>query len=224
MTEQDLNLAEAVPRPAVFFDRDNTLIINNGYLGDPEKVVLMPGAADAVAAARSLGFAVVTISNQSGVARGMFDEGAVQSVDQRMDELLVQANPHATIDLHLYCPYHPDAVVAKYRQESDLRKPAPGMILLAAKQLGLDLTRSWVIGDGHRDIEAGIRAGCKTILFIPLAVKQSAAGEDSNSVPYCRVSDLRAAMIFIRNKLELESYSEKDEQRTDPKTQNEERR
>jgi len=175
MTEPDLNLAKAMAGPAVFFDRDNTLIINDGYLGDPEKVVLMPGAADAVAGARSLGFAVVTISNQSGVARGMFDEAAVQAVDQRMDDLLLQANPDARIDLHLYCPYHPEAVIEEYRQESELRKPSPGMILLAAKQLDLDLSKSWVIGDGIRDVEAGIRAGCRTILFTPPNVPQSPA-------------------------------------------------
>ena len=75
-------------RPAVFFDRDNTLIVSDGYLGDPEKVVLMDGAADAVARARQLGFATVIVSNQSGVARGMFEEDAVHAVNERIDEML----------------------------------------------------------------------------------------------------------------------------------------
>jgi D-glycero-D-manno-heptose 1,7-bisphosphate phosphatase len=184
-------------RPAVFFDRDNTLIINDGYLDDPARVVLMPGAADAVARARLLGFMVVTISNQSGVARGMFDEAAVQAVDQRMDELLRSDNPRAQIDMHMYCPFHPDAVVAEYRKESELRKPAPGMILLAASQLNLDLKQSWVIGDGHRDIEAGIRAGCKTILFVPPDVSQSSAaiGEQAKTIHV--VQSLSAAIEII---------------------------
>ena len=192
-----------MPRPAVFFDRDNTLIINDGYLRDPAKTALMSGAAAAVARARRLGFAVVTISNQSGVARGMFDESAVQAVNRRMDELLLADDPAARIDLHVYCPFHPDALVADYRKESDLRKPAPGMILLAAKQLDLDLPGSWVIGDALRDIEAGVAAGCRTILFVPPNVPQSghAAGEQAALSDHI-VSDLKIAMDVIEENSE----------------------
>src|SRR3954464_9299439 len=150
-------------RPAVFFDRDNTLIVGNEYLGDPEKVVLMPGAADAVSRARALGYATVIFSNQSGVARGMFDESAVRNVNRRVEERLLEANENAVIDRQEFCPYHPDAVVERYRKESDLRKPKAGMILKAAEMLALDLSRSWVIGDAPRDIEAGHAAGCRTI-------------------------------------------------------------
>jgi D-glycero-D-manno-heptose 1,7-bisphosphate phosphatase len=163
----------AMARPAVFFDRDNTLIINDGYLGDPARVILMPGAAPAIARARQLGYAVVTVSNQSGVARGLFDQDAVRAVDQRMDELLQLDDPDAIIDLHIYCPFHPQAVVAEYRRDSDLRKPAPGMLVLAAKKLDLDLNKSWLIGDAIRDIEAGQAAGCRTILFQPPDVPAS---------------------------------------------------
>jgi D-glycero-D-manno-heptose 1,7-bisphosphate phosphatase len=189
-------IMQRAARPAIFFDRDNTLIINDGYLGDPAKVVLMPGAADAVAHARALGFAVVTISNQSGVARGLFDESAVQAVDRRMDELLQIANPQAKIDLHLYCPFHPEAAVPAYRRESELRKPAPGMILLAAQQLQLDVPRSWVIGDGHRDVEAGKRAGCRTILFVPEGVPMSKAANGESAAEFS-TADLMDAMRLI---------------------------
>ena len=187
-----------MPCPAIFFDRDNTLIINDGYLGDPTKVVLMPGAADAVARARSLGFAVVVISNQSGIARGMFDEAAVKAVDQRMAELLLADNLQAKIDLHLYCPYHPDAAVPAYRRESDLRKPSPGMILLAAEKLGLDLPASWVIGDAPRDVEAGKRAGCRTILFVPENISVSPATK-SHQLMACDgvVSSLKDSLDHI---------------------------
>ncbi len=187
-----------MPKPAIFFDRDNTLIINDGYLGDPAKVILMPGAAGALARAKSLGYIVVTISNQSGVARGMFDEAAVQAVDKRMDELLLAGNPQAKIDLHLYCPYHPDAVVSAYKKESDLRKPTPGMILAAAEQLDLDLKASWVIGDGHRDIEAGQRAGCRTILFVPTDVPQSEAATGKSAADFV-VNSLTDAVERIAN-------------------------
>ena len=152
-------------RAAVFFDRDNTLIANDGYLGDPNGVVLVHGAADAIARARALGYAIVVFSNQSGVARGMFTEEAVHAVNQRLDEMLLDENPHAVIDRHEFCPYHRDATVERYRQDSDLRKPKPGMILQAERQLALDLPRSWVIGDAPRDIDAGKAAGCRTILL-----------------------------------------------------------
>jgi D-glycero-D-manno-heptose 1,7-bisphosphate phosphatase len=112
-------------RPAVFFDRDNTLIACDEYLGDPAKVELVDGAAAAVAKARQLGYATVVISNQSGVARGYFSEQAVHAVNERLDEMLRDANGKAIIDRHEFCPFHPEASIEKYRSESPLRKPAP---------------------------------------------------------------------------------------------------
>src|SRR5207249_1472708 len=156
-----------------FFDRDNTLIACDDYVGDPDKVTLIDGAADAVARAKDLGYATVIISNQSGVARGMFDESAVHLVNQRLDEMLRDVNAKAIIDRHEFCPFHPEATVEKYRQDSPLRKPAPGMLLAAADAMGLDLERSWLIGDAPRDIEAGHAAGCRTILFTDPSLKSS---------------------------------------------------
>ncbi|MGB7159821.1 MAG: HAD family hydrolase, partial [Tepidisphaeraceae bacterium] len=187
-------------RPAVFFDRDNTLIVSDGYLGDPERVVLMDGAADAIARARSLGFATVVVSNQSGVARGMFDEEAVHAVNERMDRMLADQNRHAVIDRHEFCPYHPDATVERYRQDSDLRKPRAGMILEAAEKLALDLSRSWLIGDAPRDIEAGRAAGCRTILFTPSGVAASPAASASapaDAQPDHSVTSLIDAIEYI---------------------------
>src|SRR4051812_40283579 len=142
-------------RPAVFFDRDNTLIASDGYLGDPAKVIPVAGAADAIARARRLGYAVVVFSNQSGVARGMFTEEDVQAVNARMAELLLAENGDAVIARHEFCPSPPAGPVDVYARESDRRKPKPGMILAAANKLALDLERSWVIGDAARDVEAG---------------------------------------------------------------------
>jgi D-glycero-D-manno-heptose 1,7-bisphosphate phosphatase len=185
-------------RRAVFFDRDNTLIVSDGYLGDPDKVVLMEGAAAAIARARELGFATVIVSNQSGVARGMFDEDAVHAVNARMDEMLIAENPHAVIDRHEFCPYHPDATVERYRQDSDLRKPGCGMIRHAAEALALDLPRSWLIGDAPRDIEAGKNAGCRTILFTPPGVTASPAASAESSVqPDHVVTSLKDAIDYI---------------------------
>jgi D-glycero-D-manno-heptose 1,7-bisphosphate phosphatase len=187
-------------RPALFFDRDNTLIINDGYLGDPAGVRLMDGAADAIALARQLGFVVVTVSNQSGVARGLFGEDAVHAVNAAMDALLQAANPMAIIDRHEFCPFHPQAVVASYRLDSDLRKPKPGLLLRAAAALNLDLSQSWLIGDAPRDIEAGKAAGCRTILFQPRQIPASAAaGGLGNIVPDATASSLGEAMQIIRH-------------------------
>lgn len=185
-------------RPAVFFDRDNTLIVNEGYLGDPAKVVLVEGAAEAVARVRSLGYAVVAFSNQSGVARGMFNEDDVHRVNTRLDELLADALPHAVIDRHEFCPFHPEGTVAEYAVESDLRKPKPGMIFQAAEKLALDLSRSWVVGDAPRDIESGKAAGCRTIWYKDTRLPQSmAARELMLTVPDAVVSSLKEATDVI---------------------------
>jgi D-glycero-D-manno-heptose 1,7-bisphosphate phosphatase len=185
-------------RAAVFFDRDNTLIANDGYLGDPNGVVLVHGAADAIARARAMGYAIVVFSNQSGVARGLFTEEAVHAVNHRLDEMLQDENPHAVIDRHEFCPYHRDAEVEAYRQDSDLRKPKPGMILQAERQLALDLPRSWVIGDAPRDIDAGKAAGCKTILVTnpTLAASPTSLQIGENNADY-EVRTLAEAMEVI---------------------------
>ena len=185
-------------RAAVFFDRDNTLIANDGYLGDPKGVVLVDGAAEAVARARALGFAVVVFSNQSGVARGMFSEEAVHAVNQRLDEMLLDENPQAVIDRHEFCPYHPQASVDRYRQDSDLRKPKPGMILQAERQLALDLGRSWVVGDAPRDIDAGRAVGCRTILVSHTSLPASPASwEQGQGKPDFEVRSLHEALDVI---------------------------
>jgi D-glycero-D-manno-heptose 1,7-bisphosphate phosphatase len=185
-------------RPAIFFDRDNTLVVGNDYLGDPDDVVLMPGAADAVSRARALGYATVVVSNQSGVARGMFAEADVRAVNSRMEDYLREENPNAIIDRQEFCPFHPEATIEKYRRESDLRKPKPGMIKKAADLLALDLNRSWLIGDAPRDIEAGQAAGCRTILFQPTGVEASPAAEaELKQEPDFVCSTLKDAMDYI---------------------------
>jgi D-glycero-D-manno-heptose 1,7-bisphosphate phosphatase len=185
-------------RPAVFFDRDNTLIVSDGYLGDPAQVMLVDGAADAVAKARQYGFKVFTISNQSGVARGMFDEATVRAVNARMDEMLQRANGSALIQTHEYCPHHPEATVESYRLDCEDRKPRPGMIKRLAQKYNLDLGRSWIVGDAPRDIEAGKAAGCRTILFTdPNLPTSPSASEQSSVTPDYTVSSLREAVNII---------------------------
>lgn len=168
-------------RPAVFFDRDNTLIVGHDYIGDPARVELVSGAPAAVAKCRQMGFAVVVVSNQSGVARGMFTEDDVRACNRKLDALLLASNGGAVIDRHEYCPYHPEAKVEKYRQDSFLRKPKPGMILAAAEAMALDLANSWVVGDAPRDIAAGKAAGCRAILIVDERLTPSPAALETGA-------------------------------------------
>jgi D-glycero-D-manno-heptose 1,7-bisphosphate phosphatase len=196
-------------RPAVFFYRDNTLIVSDGYLGDPDSVVLVDGAADLVARVRRLGYAAVTFSNQSGVARGLFTEQDVHRVNSRLDELLLDHDAAAVIDRHEFCPHHPEAAVPRYRQASEFRKPSPGMIYQAARQLGLDLGRSWVVGDAPRDIEAGRAAGCRTILFKdPTLPASPAAAEPMSVEPDFVAGSLREVAELIENNPPAEEPAE----------------
>jgi hypothetical protein len=122
----------------------------------------------------------------------------VQAVNRRLDHLLEEQNPAAIIDRHEYCPFHPDAVVEKYRQQSDLRKPKPGMIHRAALAMDLDLPASWVIGDAPRDIEAGHAAGCRTILVRNPALSPSPDAGGGNGVdPDETVKNLAQALDVI---------------------------
>ncbi len=181
---------------AVFMDRDNTIIANDGYLGDPAGVKLLPGAATAIASLRRLGYRIVVVSNQSGVARGLFDEAAVKAVNDEMCRQL-KRQADALVDAIYYSPHHPDAPVAEYRQDHPWRKPKPGMLLHAAGELNLDLAQSWMIGDQPRDVDAGAAAGCRTILLgnEPTAV----AGGDGEAKPDFVVASLAdAARIIVR--------------------------
>ena len=143
---------------AVFLDRDNTIIHNDGDLGDPKEVRLIQGAASAIASLRGLGYLIVIVTNQGGVARGKYGVEDVDKVHEKITQL-VHDNAGAKIDRFYFCPYHPLGTVEKYTREHPWRKPQPGMLLQAAKDLHIDMEQSWMIGDALRDIEAGAAAG-----------------------------------------------------------------
>lgn len=149
---------------AVFFDRDNTLIEDPGFIDHPDQVKLLPGVVETLRRVRACGHKIVIVSNQSGIARGLFTEEQLARVHDRFRDLLVEQG--VTVDAIYYCPYldGEEAVVEKYRRDSNLRKPQPGMLLEAARKLDLDLAQSWLIGDRPTDIEAGAAAHCRTIL------------------------------------------------------------
>lgn len=174
-------------RKAVFLDRDDTLIDDMDYSADPARVRLKPGALDALRRLREAGYFLVMVTNQSGIARGRFTEAELAACHRHMQEML--ACNSARLDAIYYCPYldGPDAVVAAYRRDSDMRKPRPGMLLQAAREHDIDLKASWMVGDAPRDVEAGRAAGCGTILL----ATSNAAGAD-----YV-VADLFAAVDVI---------------------------
>ncbi|QDU33518.1 D-glycero-beta-D-manno-heptose-1,7-bisphosphate 7-phosphatase [Poriferisphaera corsica] len=150
---------------AVFLDRDDTLIHNSGDLGDPADVELIQGAASAIASLRGLGYKIVVVTNQGGVARGKYTESDVDAVHQRLSELLEEQTSGAKVDQYYYCPYHPQGLVEEYKHEHPDRKPAPGMLLRGAEDLELDLSSCWMVGDQMRDVQAGAAAGTRTILI-----------------------------------------------------------
>lgn len=143
--------------PAVLLDRDGTLIEERHYLSDPEQVALLPGAAAAIRRLRHQGFRMVLVTNQSGVARGYFDEDVVERVHLRLAELLAARG--ARLDHVVHCPHHPD-----HGPPCHCRKPAPGMAEAAREALDLDLGASWVIGDKLCDVELARNVGAKPIL------------------------------------------------------------
>ncbi len=152
-------------KAAIFWDRDDTLIADPGYLDDPDRVELLPGAAEAVRRLAEAGFENIIVTNQSGVARGLFTEATLSKIHDRVRELFSESG--ATIDAIYYCPYLPgdEAVVDSYRRDSDMRKPKPGMLLRASLERKIDLVASWSIGDSVRDAQAGRAAGTRTIVI-----------------------------------------------------------
>ena len=148
---------------AIFLDKDGTLIKDVPHNVDPDLVELSDGAGDGLHLLQQRGYRLFVISNQPGVAKGLFAEIALEPVEIRIAELLSQEQ--VVLDGFYYCPHHPDGVVEGYAIDCDCRKPMPGLLLRAAREHGIDLSRSWMVGDILNDIEAGSRAGCKTVLI-----------------------------------------------------------
>ena len=149
-------------RPAVFLDRDGTLIEEAGYLDRLERIVFFPYSVDAVRLLNRANLAVVIVTNQAGVARGIFPESFVAEAHAHVRDRLDAGG--ARIDAFYYCPHHPDGSVEAYRRSCECRKPGDAMLRRAAAELDLDLARSVVVGDRWHDIEAGKRAGTKALL------------------------------------------------------------
>lgn len=153
----------AAGRRAVFVDRDGVLIRDVDHLTSASEIEILGGVPEALRRLRAAGWAVVVVTNQSVVARGLVTEDRLREIHRALETQLGERG--AALDAIYYCPHHPEGAVAAYRAVCDCRKPAPGMLLRAAAELGIDLRESVMVGDAPSDIEAGRRAGCRTVLL-----------------------------------------------------------
>jgi histidinol-phosphate phosphatase family protein len=148
-------------RPGVLLDRDGTIIVDHGYVGSVDRVEFIDGAVESIAAFNRARLPVAVVTNQSGVARGLYDLDDVGAVHRHIAEHLAKHGAH--VDLFLFCPYHPDGVVDAFARTSEDRKPGPGLAKAAAAALNLDLTVSWVVGDRSEDIGLAEAVGARAV-------------------------------------------------------------
>ncbi len=167
---------------AVFLDRDGTVNVEVGYLRDVADLRLIDGAGAAIRLLNEAGLKVVLVTNQSGVARGYFTESMVHDAHERLDRMLREEG--ARIDAVYYCPHHPTAGTSSYTVACDCRKPGTGLIDRAARDLDIDVKKSFVVGDKWSDVELGQRAGAHSIL-----VQSGFAPDDPGNIRPGHISD-----------------------------------
>jgi len=184
---------------AVFLDRDGTIIEEVGYLDRPERVEFFPWTIDAIRVLNRADLAVVLVSNQSGIARGFFTDAVVDTVHQRMDDMLSAGG--ARIDAYYYCPHHPDGSVAELAKVCDCRKPARGLVDRAVAEFGVDPARSFVVGDRWLDIGLARTVGARGVL-VRTGYGEREEGKPPNGMEADAIVDnLIAASSWILNNL-----------------------
>ena len=183
-------------RPAVFLDRDGTINREVHYLSRPQDVELLPGAAQAIARLNAAGFWVVVVSNQSGLARGYFDEGDLALVQLELNRRLKAAG--ARVDAWYFCPHHPEGAVADLALACDCRKPGIGLIRQAAEEIDLTLAGSFMVGDRLLDVTCGRRAGLTSILV--RSGHDDGPPASAEQEPHFVAPDLAAAVEWILNR------------------------
>ena len=178
---------------AIFLDKDGTLIENVPYNVNLDLITLTWQAGAALQLFRQMGFALFVVSNQAGVAKGLFTESSLDAVQHRIAEMLAQYG----VVLHgfYYCPHSPDGTVLPYAVPCTCRKPRPGMLHRASHEHGIDLSRSWMIGDILDDVEAGRRAGCRSVLIDN--GNETEWHKSELRTPHLVVPDLYAAALAI---------------------------
>ena len=171
---------------AVFLDRDGTIMEDSNYVGNVERVLVIPGAAVALRRLQEAGYKLFIITNQSGVGRGYFTSEAVESIHAHLDEYFGKHGVH--FDHYYVCPHHPE-------DNCDCRKPKPKFLLDAAREYGLDLAGSFMVGDRSSDIQVGVNAGVSTVLVLTGAGRETLAKREVK--PDHVAEDIGAAAAWI---------------------------
>ena len=165
--------------PAIFLDRDGTLNVDHGYVHEIDNFEFIDGTIEALQALKKMGFALVLVTNQSGIARGMYSEDQFMQLTEWMDWSL--ADRDVDLDGIYFCPHLPDAKVEAYRQQCDCRKPQPGMLLSAQQELNIDMAASYMVGDKLEDMQAALAAGVGTKVLVrtgkPVTEESEAAAD-----------------------------------------------
>ena len=169
----------------IFLDRDGTINEEMDFITSAKELHLIPGSAEAIREANKLGFKVIIITNQSGVARGLLSEEQLLNIHKNLLDQLDDLDAH--IDAIYYCPHHPEFGTERYRMECECRKPNKGMLSQAAKEFGLDLNRSFVIGDRMIDVQTANNAGAIPILVL--------TGYGKQELDLCRQNNLRISYV-----------------------------
>lgn len=183
-------------RPAVFLDRDGTILEERGYLTPSTALDIYPWSIDAIRLLNRAGFAVVVTTNQGGIGRGLYTRDFVDETHRRLDQRFSAAG--ARIDCWQYCPHHPEAVTEEWRQPCACRKPGVGMVDAAAGLVDIDRARSWVVGDQWRDVELGRAIGGRGVLVrTGHGAAQEAAWPHDVPPPFAVCDNLMAAVALI---------------------------
>jgi D-glycero-D-manno-heptose 1,7-bisphosphate phosphatase len=181
-------------KPCVFLDRDGTLIEEGSYLRGPDGVVVFPWTIDALRLLARGGYALVIVSNQGGVARGMYDEPAVEAIHASLARRFAAGG--VSLDGMYYCPHHPEGIIERYRVRCDCRKPGTGLVRRAVEELGVDPARSFVVGDRWIDVQLADACGARGVLVrTGYGAGEEAAGASAR--PAAIVDNLIEAAAWI---------------------------
>lgn len=178
--------------PAVFLDRDGTINVDTGYLHEIDDFQFIENAIEAMQAIKQMGYALIIVTNQSGIARGMFTEDQFMHLTEWMDWSL--ADRGVDLDGIYYCPHHPEGTVEEFRQECNCRKPAPGMLLDAQKFLKIDMSNSYMVGDKLDDMLAGRAAEVGTTVLVRTGKPITEDAEAAADIVINSIADLPALL------------------------------
>lgn len=192
-----LRMATMLNKKAIFLDKDGTLVRDIPYNADPRKIELLSDVGEGLRRLSAMGYSFFVVTNQAGVAKGFFKEDALTAVEHKLSELL--SSHGISLSGFYYCPHHPLGAVPAYAKMCKCRKPMPGMLLEAALNHGISLDQSWMVGDILDDVEAGNRAGCRTVLIDGNAHERTKIAGRYQQPSYIADNFGEAADLIVKN-------------------------